>query len=221
MNRRNTILLLAIFLALAGYTYYTQLRPDASKGTNANTTPSPTAIAVFNFLTDNVSTFQVTDLQKNQTVAVTRQGKDDWHMQQPKDSATDPFRVTRAVGSLAHLDATRVLTNATDLTAYGLITRTLEARVTLSDTTEYLLQVGNPNPDKSAYYALKGTDKQVYLISSTTIQDLQDFVNNPPYPPTPTPAPLPTLPPTATLNGTTTPSGSETPGASPVPSATP
>jgi hypothetical protein len=211
MNRRNTLILVVIFIALAGYAYFTQAR---NAGTSqALPTPSATPVPVFNFLTDSVSQFQASDLQKNQVVVVTRQGES-WHMTAPKDSATDAVRIADAVDSIAHLEATRVLTNVTDLAGYGLITATIEARVTLSDTTQYVLQIGDTTPDQSAYYALKGGDKQVYLITTAIVAALKDFVDRPPYPATPTLTPLPTLTPSSTP--TLTPTGTITP-----PTATP
>jgi uncharacterized protein DUF4340 len=206
MNRRNTIILVVVFIALAGYAYFIQSR-NAGTG-QASATPSATPAPVFDFLTDNVVKFQVSDLQKNQTVVVTRQGEG-WHMEQPKDSATDPARIGDALGSIAHLEAARVLTNTTDLSAYGLITPTIEVRTTMSDTTQSVLQIGDTTADKADYYALKGGDKQVYLISSSTVDTLRNYLNLPPYPPTPTLTPLPTLTPSSTP--TVTPTGTITP----------
>lgn len=201
---------------LAGYVLFVQPR---TVGTGiASETPSATPAPVLDFLTDNVTKFQVTDLHKNATVVVTRQGADNWHMEQPKDSATDPLRVADALGSIAHLEATRVLTNTTDLSAFGLITPTIETRVTMSDTTQYVLQIGDPTLDKSDYYALKGGDKQVYLIASSTVDTLNNYLEQPPYPPTPTLTPLPTLIPSATPGPTGT--GSTTPPATPTGTAT-
>jgi hypothetical protein len=224
MNRRSTIILVVIFIALAGYAYYIQSRNPAAS--QASATPSPTHATVFNFLTDNVVNFQVSDLHQKQTVAVTRRGQD-WHMEQPKDSATDPVRIGDALATIANLDAARVLTDTTDLSAYGLVTPTIHVRVTMSDTTQSLLQIGDTTLDKSDYYALKGGDKQVYLISSSTVDTLRNYLDLPPYPPTPTLTPLPSLTPsttpTVTPTGTITPptATNATPGATSPPAATP
>ncbi len=218
MRLRNTIILAVILIALLGYVYFTQSRNGGQ--TSAQTTPSPTPIAMFNFVTDNVTQFQVTDLAKNQTVVVSRQG-DTWHMQQPKDSATDPLRIQTALGTLADLEATRVLTNVNDLSAFGLITGTIETRLTISNTTPIVLKLGNDTIDQSATYAIKNNDQsQIYLVGSSAVQVLKDLVGNPPYPPTATPTPLPTLTPTSTPTLTPTP-GPGTPSATPPPSPTP
>ncbi len=218
MQLRNTIILLVVLVVLLGIAFYTQARGVGSS--LAQGTPVPTPSPVLDFLTDNVTQFQVADLQKNQTVSVKRQGNT-WHMDQPKDSATDPDRISTALGTIAHLTASRVLTNVTDLSAYGLITGTIEARITLSDTTQYVLKLGDETIDKTESYALKGDDKsKVYLIESSVATTLQDFVSTPPYPPTATPTPLPTLTPSETPTQTPTP-GPGTPSVTPAPSATP
>ncbi len=209
MRLRNTAILLVILVVLLGYTYYIQTRTPGGPAA-ANVTPAPTPITMYDFLTNNVTRFEVTDLVKNQTVAVTRQG-DAWHMEQPKDSPTDALKIESAVGNLAHLDASRILTQTTDLAAYGLITGTLEARVTLNDNTQHVLKFGNDAPSTTQTYVLKDNDKSnVYLVENSITQVLRDFVSEPPYPPTPTLTPLPTL----------TPSVTPTPG-TPTPEATP
>jgi hypothetical protein len=222
MDRRNTIILVVLFLALlVGYLYLTQSRPSGTAQPSG--TPSATPAPVFDFLTDNAVKFQVSDLHQNQTVVVTRQGQG-WHMEQPKDSATDPVRIGDALDSIAHLDATRVLTNTSDLSGYGLITPTIEVRVTMSDTTQSVLQIGDATLDNSDYYALKGGDKQVYLISSSTVDTLRTYLDLPPYPPTVTLTPLPTLTPsitpTVTPTGTITPPTASSPAATSPPAAT-
>jgi hypothetical protein len=206
MNRRNTIILVVIFIALAGYAYYVQSRNPATG--QASATPSATPASVFDFLTDNAVKFQVSDLHKNQTVVVTRQGQG-WHMEHPKDSATDPVRIGDALDTIAHLEAARILTDTVDLSAYGLVTPTIEVRLTMSDTTQSLLQIGDATLDQADYYALKGGDKQVYLISSSTVDTLRNYLDQPPYPPTTTLTPLPTLTPSTTP--TETPTGTITP----------
>ncbi len=218
MRLRNTIILVVVLVILLGYVVYTQNTGTAQP--KAQTTPEPTPVAMFDVVTDNVGKFQVTDLQKNQTVLVTREGNG-WHMQQPKDSATDPDKINRTLVDMANLEATRVLTDVTDLSAYGLITGTLQATTTLSDTTQYALKLGDETIDQTAVYALKGDDKsKVYVLDTTILTALHDFVDLPPYPPTATPTPLPSPTPSITPTATPTP-GPGTPSATPEPLATP
>jgi hypothetical protein len=166
-------------------------------------------VALSDLSVGNVTAFQVTNLENNQTVQVTLQGKD-WHMQQPKDSATDPDKIESTISTVAHVEATRVLTDVADLSAYGLITGTIRATMTLSDTTQFVLKLGNSTIDNSSSYALKGDDKsKIYVIDSSVAAMLKDFVDMPPYPPTATP----TLPPSPTPGVTPTVSSTLAPAA--------
>ena len=200
MKLRNTIILVVVFVALAGYAYYLTRNP--STASTAQTTPVPTPVTMFDFTSDQVTKFVVTDLKNKQAVSVTHQGQD-WHMDQPKDSATDSIKILGTIANISHLTASRVLTNTSDLAQYGLTSPSIEASMTLSDTTQAVLRIGDATVDKQDYYAQKGNDPQVYLIASSVQQSLADFIKNPPYPPTPTPTPLPTLTPTATPFGAT------------------
>ncbi len=209
MKLRNTIILLVILAALGGYAWY--ISNNNVPPVTGGSTPVPTPVVIFDFVTDNVNRFQVTDTKTNQTVSVARQGSD-WHMSQPKDSPTDSIAVAGTLSQLAHLEATRVLTNTTDLGQYGLTSPAIQAQMTLSDTTQYVLKIGDATPDKADYYALKGSDNQVYLIPASVQQALTQYLSNPPFPPTVTPTPLPTLPATATPPpGTGTPESTATP----------
>ncbi len=212
MKLRNTVILLVIVAALGGYAWYIS-NNEVQPLTGPTRTPVPTPVVMFEIPTDSVTKFQVTDNKKNQTVSVSRQGQD-WHMDQPKDSATDSIKILGAIADVANLSATRALTNTADLSQYGLTNPSIVATLTLSDTTQYVLKIGDATPDQADYYALKGDDKQVYLVAASTEQGLADFISNPPFPPTITPTPLPSLTPTATPGPgtpTATPPASDTP----------
>ncbi|MGE5139271.1 MAG: DUF4340 domain-containing protein [Rudaea sp.] len=200
MKLRNTIILVVVFVALAAYAYYLTRNPSAAS--TAQTTPVPTPVSMFNFTSDQVTKFVVTDLKNKQTVSVTHQGQN-WHMDQPKDSPTDSIKILGTIANISHLDASRVITGTSDLAQFGLTSPSIEAQLTLSDTTQAVLRIGDATVDQQNYYAQKGNDPQVYLIASSIEQSLADYIKNPPYPPTPTPTPLPTLTPTATPVGAT------------------
>ncbi len=211
MKLRNTIILLVVLVVLGGYAWYISNNNVAPITGAATGTPAPTPVVMFDVVTDKVNKFQVTDLKKNLTVSVTRQG-DNWHMDQPKDSDTDLLKIDSTLSQLSHLEATRVLTNTTDLGQFGLTSPSIQATMVLTDSTQFVLKIGDETPDKADYYALKGDDKTVYLISASIGQALIDYLDQPPYPPTPTPTPLPSLTPTATPPpGTGTPEATATP----------
>lgn len=210
MNRMYTLILVAVLVLLGGYIFYTQ--NQSAPSTSASTTPSPTPVPVLSFLSDNVAKFQVRDLKNNQTTLVTRQSEQ-WHMEQPKDSDTSKPKIEGLLIQLAQLEAQRAIPNVSDLAPYGLASPAFEARATMKDNSEYVLLVGDQNPDKTYYYMVKPGDNTVYLVRSGVGDTIQQFVTQPPFPPTVTPTPLPTLTPSATPNATeqTTPEATPTP----------
>ncbi|MGE5138437.1 MAG: DUF4340 domain-containing protein [Rudaea sp.] len=218
MNRRNTVILVVVFLVLAGYAYWTQFR-EQSTGNLAGSTPLPTPVVIFDFNSDSVNGFAVTDVATKENVVVSKQGTD-WTMEQPKQGPAESVKVASAIAPLAHLDASRVLTGTTDLSAFGLITGTIEARLTLTNTQQITFKVGDATPDNAGYYFLKGGEQQVYIVATYIVDGLKEFLTSPPYTPTPTFTPLPTLTPTMTPTITPTP-GPGTPTVAPAPSPTP
>lgn len=213
MNRNTTIVLVVLFVLLAGYAYYTQ--NSGSTTPAATFTPAPTPPVLFDIVSDRVQSLEVRNLRDNRVTKVTRVGEE-WKMELPANSAVNINTVLKVVAEVAHLNATRAITASTDLQAFGLITPTLQARLILTDTTTFAINLGAPNADKSGYYANYPGDTRIFVISASVYQDLDSFINNPPYPPTPTPTSPPTATPTATPLGgapetTGTPAASGTP----------
>lgn len=217
MSRRTTLVLVILFLLIGGYAYYSQQQtpnPQASP----SFTPPATPVTVFEFISDSVAKIEVRNLHDNRVTSVNRV-VGNWIMEAPSNLPADTTIVNGIVTELVHLTSTRVITTATDLSAFGLVTPTLQARMIMTDTTNYALNVGNQVPDKSGYYAAYPGDARIFIITAAVYQDLDNFVNNPPFPPTVTPTSLPTW--TPTITPTATPLGTPPPSATPGASATP
>jgi hypothetical protein len=91
-----------------------------------------------------------------------------------------------------------------DLEAFGLAEPALRVEVGLEQGGDQVLLVGSENPAGYSRYAQREGEERVYLVSSSTIGDLEELVGNPPEKPTPTPMSTETLPPTV-ITGTQTP----------------
>jgi len=79
----------------------------------------------------------------------------------------------------------------------------------LSEGGEQVLQVGEQNPQRTAYYVQHQSDPAIYLVGSFTIEELKRLVSEPPRKPTPTP--------TATSTPEATPTWEATPPLTPEP----
>ena len=219
MNRRYTLILLIILGALVAYTYFTEFRGTEEPPTTALDTQP----VVFDLAEEEIVGLKVTT-SEGQTTELKR-GDEAWTMvttpsaEYPQGEEVDEMRVSSLVRRLADLKASRVITQATDIAQYGLITGTLTADITMSNGEAHQLLVGETNPTGAAYYALAdGNQDPVYLLFSGIVDDLRRLVSEPPYPPTPIPTaePSPTievLPPvtaTVEMTGTETITGTGT-----------
>ena len=193
MDRRITIALLVVLAVLVGYIWYTSSRGDVSS--TATVTPEPTPLAVFNFDAAQVTALQVQDVKKNLVTRVVRNG-DAWKMEQPKQGDAFKPPIERVLFDLAALNAERKIETPGDLAAFGLNPPAYQVQATMQDGSTHTLALGNPNPDKNYFYAMKDSDAAVYLINASIGQSIQDLVTTPPYTPTPLPTPAPETTPT-------------------------
>ncbi|MBI4788504.1 MAG: DUF4340 domain-containing protein [Chloroflexi bacterium] len=199
MKPRNTLIVVALFALLLGYVYFVEL----DKTPEQLGTPAPTAQpAVLSLDPSNVNTIEIRDLRAAREIQITRNERN-WQVVKPESKQADNNQVDSVLLQLTTLQASRVLTNVTDLAPFGFVTATLEARLVMSDTTPYALTVGNKTPDGSSYYVVYTGDRsKVYIVTSSWVETLIGWLNTPPYQPTPTPTFTPTPPETPTIAST-------------------
>jgi len=188
MKVRNTIILIILLALLGGYVYFFEVRGN----TGEEATPTP-------------STVQVLDLNEDDVVGLTVQGPEgttrlsrpvggQWQMEEPSQEPADDTRVGLVVSSLAHLSASRSLTETTDLEPFGLASPLWTVEVEVAGGTTERIQIGDKNPAGGQYYVKKEGDSAIYLVYASTIEGLQRLVKEPPYQPTPTPTAMPAPP---------------------------
>lgn len=205
---RTTIILFAVFLALAGGVF-------ALQTTNP---PVPASAQVY------VLEVKDTDVQRLdvQTTAGTqsfdRAEPFGWKFAASGETA-DLSRVSSVVNRLAKLrSSAKVADNVTDLSPYGLTPPPVIATLTMKDGTSSRVLIGSKTVNDAAYYALVEGRTTLHTINTLLVGDIEKLISDPPVP---TPAPEVTA--TATLRvlptGTRTPT--PVPGQpTPLPSAT-
>jgi hypothetical protein len=208
MKPQTTLIIVALFALLAGYVYFFEINKTPEQISAALGTPTakpPTYMVQVN--SSDIKSIEVADLTAPRDVKLSRT-ETSWQLLKPADKAADRFSVESAVAGLASLKASRVLTDVINLGQYGLITPTLEARIVMSDSTQYAITVGGKTADARNYYATYTGDKtRVFLIEASSIDAIKTWLDAPPYEPTPvpTPVPIPTPVETATPTPTETP----------------
>lgn len=197
MNSRTTLLIVGLFLMVLGYIYFVELpKPPAPLGQ-----PPRPAPKVFDLASAQVARLELRDLRQGRQIALARVDNA-WQFERPTTQIADAARVNETVDGFAVLSASRVLTDVTDLTQFGVLTGTLEARMITRDSTPYGVTVLNKTVAGDGYYAIYTGSNQapVFIIASRMVDEWLGWFDNPPYPPTPTP----TLPPPPTVSATPT-----------------
>jgi hypothetical protein len=202
---RNTLILVAVFAILAGYLYFVELNKTPEQISAALGTPSPRPTQyIFQLDSNNIQRMEVTDLQSPLRTNFLRTDQG-WKLTAPIEKMADQNKAVPLSSSMATLQATRVLTNVTNLAGFGLVTGTIEARMVMTDSTAYGITVGNKIPDGNGYYAAYTGDKsKVFIIDTSLVESLKSVLSNPPIEPPPTPTPTATPPVTPTLEATAT-----------------
>ncbi len=202
MRFRNTLLVVVIFIALGGYTYFFEMKRENGAG---DVTPEPTATFVWEL--DPTDVVQLDVIGPDGRTRLVRGEGTSWSLVDPETGTEEPaddVRVNRVVNLLARLQARRVFTGTIELSEYGLDDPAWRAEVRLRGGEQETLWWGDQTPQRSAYYVKKGEEGKVYVVDAFTIEDMERLVREPAYAPTPTP--------TATV----TPAGGE---ATPTPAA--
>ncbi len=122
------------------------------------------------------------------------------------DRATDQDAAAQAAENFVALRAADSFT-AENLADFGL--EEPAYTITAEDgENSYTLLVGNENPSGNRYYVLRDGDEEptVYLVTKSTLDDLINLLDEPPYvpPPTATPTPYPTPNPYSEVEQTAT-----------------
>jgi len=181
MKPRTTLILLAVLVVLGGYVYWTELRQPAS---SASTTPTPAP--VWSYAAEQV--VGITIQGGGKQVRLTRPANGAWQLETPQAGPADQDRVTAVLDSLAPLQASRTLTDTTgSLADYGLAQPALSVTLRLTDGSDHALEIGDMTPPQTDYYVQVQGQAPIQLVSASTVQSVQDLLNQPPFPPTPTP----------------------------------
>lgn len=196
MKSRGTLILVAVFVALAAYVWFVE-NPKTSDQIS-QTLGTPTAATqpyVLQLKTTEVKSFQIRDLRKAREVTLTRT-ETGWHIM-PLDKDADASKIEQAIGFIGSLQATRVINNvaAGKINDYGFGAADVEIRVVMSDGTPYAITVGDKTSDGNSYYVTyTGATDKVFLVGTYVIEGARVLFDAPPLitptavPPTPAPA---------------------------------
>ena len=112
---------------------------------------------------------------------------DPWRLTQPVQADADPDRVTTFVNAIDVIRLQNTIRDPRPDATYGLDPPREVLTCRVKDGSSYNLSVGSPSFDGSGYYARKGGDSRVFVISSVEVDQFDSVLAQPPVKPTPSP----------------------------------
>ncbi|RME44247.1 MAG: DUF4340 domain-containing protein [Chloroflexi bacterium] len=198
MSFRNTGILLIVLVVLGGVVLWVNRQDGAKRNTNATPTPAP----LTSLSTSDIASIKVE--QGDRSITVERQG-DGWVIAGDSPEPAGETKVTQALDRLTGLRPTRTLTDIQNLADFGLDKPAWTITLTPKDGEAVVFNVGDENPRGTSRYLQVAGDSSIHLVPKFSVEDVQKWLDEPPYPPTPTPEP------TATPEVQTTPTPAATP----------
>jgi hypothetical protein len=215
MSFRSTAILIAILAVLGAGVYFLDYRPN----------PSPSGLdpklQIWNL---DKETIQRVVARSSEGEQIMEKRPDTLWYLMPQDVRADYWRITGTLVRLSNMRGSRRLNdNNTNWAPYGLDDP--QTALTLRDGAgvDHTLLIGGKSPTEDGYYARQPDDNTLWLIGSFNVGDVERFVKEPAFEPTPVPSPEPTAEgaPTASATPATPPSGEPTLAATPVPPGLP
>lgn len=188
MVKKQTWILLVLFLALAGFAIYQKYNPK-QETTSPGEPPFPTeAPATYLFPTGNGSITSLTIVDKSgQIISVSRMDEG-WVITQPFKASAIQATVEEAITQTDALEIVNQL--ELDPAEAGLNDPAYIITVVFDSGNSVSAEVGDLTPTDSGYYVRK-EDGSILVISKYGLEALLNLLLFPPYEETPTPSPPP------------------------------
>lgn len=168
------LLLLLVLVALGVYAVATRPQPAAAR-------PSFASCSV-------TSAVYVRVEKAGMVVELQRQTPTDpWLLTQPVQAPADPGKATTFVNAIDVIRVQNTIKDPKADSTYGLATPREVLTCRVKDGSSVNLSVGSQSFDGSGYYARKGGDSRVYVISSVEVDQFDSALAQPPVKPTPSP----------------------------------
>lgn len=162
MKMRGLLIAAVILAALSGTLYWSNRHKSAGSTVNASLDKTTQILSL------KAGEITGIEIKKAGQPDVTLQKSDGvWKIIQPQPLGADQQSVSGVTSTLSSLNADRVIEEkAADLKPFGLADPALEVGVTLKDNKVSQLQIGDPTPSGSDYYAKLAGDLRVFTIAS-------------------------------------------------------
>ncbi|MGQ0603590.1 MAG: DUF4340 domain-containing protein [Anaerolineales bacterium] len=208
MDRRTTLILVAVFAALLLYVLLVQ-RPADEAAANATPTPgvqaAPTGAVWAGVTADQIIGVTVEDRAGGRQVAFGRNTpQESWAVTAPEAGPADQLQAATDAAALINVQFSNVLTPTGDLAAFGVLSPTFTVEIKLADGKLLKAAIGDKTITGNEYYVQREGETSVLLVSSFSLEPVLKLVDEPPF-----------------LKPTETPTAIVSEGTPPPPTATP
>ncbi len=206
MDRRLTLILLLVLVAVAGAAWWLERPGQTPAGT-----PTPSSAPLWTLESTDVKQVRLEDTRAKSVVELERQADGTWSIIQPSRQAADTGAVEMAVAQVAKLSILTDLGTDLRIENFGVDKPSYLITLTTTDAA-YTLAVGSPTVTGSGYYVRKQGDPRVVVVGTYALDSVLGWALNLPLPSTATPPPTVTVEPSATISPTGTAADQGTPG---------
>jgi len=200
MNRRTTWILVGLAALLAAYVWYSgRPKGNAAAGTETPSvpTPIPGSGPLFDTTAEQITGMWMVDMAANRSVALSKDAQGNWQVTSPTVRPADQTQAQSWASQFANVYVSTVITTATDLTPFGVLSPTYALGVKLVDGSNVRVSMGDKAPTGSGYYVLRDGESNAVVVNTSAMDGLVALLNLPPYA-------VPTAPPTPTVDLTAT-----------------
>lgn len=207
MVRRSTWIVLLIFAALVGFTFFFQ-RYQANKPVDSATaTPTTPPVYLFELGDAQINEIKISDSTGKNIDLYRDQLTSLWAIADMPPGQADSAQIDSISTQLRSIQIQEALTQTVPLSSIGLETPAYTITLTTSTGTQIVTYVGIQTAIGSGYY-VRESNGQVAIVSKTPMESILQLVESPPLLPTATPQVTPTeavTPVTAPSQATPTP----------------
>ncbi len=182
MIKRNTWILLGIFVVVLGFAVYYQNSP---KKPAVTATPTPGTTELFKAVDEKLINTLRVEAASGKAVALGRDAKGVWTVTEPKGGPTDVTQAETAVSQLLALQSISSLDPTSDLGIFGLSKPSYTVTITMNGGTKYILYIGDVTPTQNGYY-VRLNQGAPDIVNKDSIDAMLGMLTNPPFVATPT-----------------------------------
>jgi len=185
MIRRNTWIVLGIFVLVLAAGYYFQFGGGAGAAEATPTTSAFASEALFDAIdATSVTNFRIVDMT-GRVLQMERNPEGAWNVSEPAGGTTNATEADTAVDEVISLRTMAALNPMDDLGVYGLTNPAATITLTMNDGNLHILLIGDMAPTGNGYY-VKVDDSLPKIVYSSSVDSILGYLDNPPLEPTPT-----------------------------------